>query len=105
MADPRSLRRSQRLRGERPEAESEESFYNLTPLHCVYSYCFDRESRDLEQPTKCRQTELLSVEERSDSLEDSQIEFLPSNFHVAIYQTPPSLPSPKRERPSPMAFP
>jgi hypothetical protein len=105
VANPQSLQRSRRIRGERLEAESEESSYNLTPLWHVFSYSFDQESRDLEQPTKCRQTKLLSIEERSDSLEDSRTKFLPSDFTFSIYQTPPSSPSPKKARPSPMPFP
>ena len=45
------------------------------------------------------------MEERSDSLRDGQIEYLPSNFSFAIYQTPLSSPCPKRKRPSPPPFP
>ena len=45
------------------------------------------------------------MEERSDSLEDDRIEYLPFDFPFAIYQTPLYLPSPKRQRPSPLPFP
>lgn len=97
MADPQSLWRSRRLRGERFEVEPREPSFRLTPLRCFYplSFTFDRETRYLEQPTKRHQVELLSVEEESDLFGDDQIKYLPSNFPFAIYQTPLS-PSPKR---------
>ena len=80
MADPRSLWRSRRVQGRRPEAESEESSYNLTPLQRFrpVSFTIDPKARDSELPAKRHRTKLLSVKERSDSLEDDWIDSLPS---------------------------
>ena len=96
MADPRSLRRSRRLQGERPEVGPEDPSSRFTPLRHVYTHSFDQESRDSDQTIKRRWTEPPSVEETSDSLEESQIEYLPSDFPFVIYQNPLSSPSPKR---------
>ena len=72
MADPQSLRRSCRLWGEGPEVGSGESSYNLTPLQRFRPSAFtiDPEARDSKLPIRHRRTRSLSVEERSDSLEE-----------------------------------
>ena len=73
MADPRPLRRSQRLWGEGPEVGSRESFNNLTPLRRFRPSAFtiDPEARDVDSPRKHRRTKPLSIEEISDSFDPS----------------------------------
>ena len=107
MADPRSLRRSRRLWGERPEAGSGESSYNLTPLQRFRPSAFtiDPKARDSELPIKRRRTGSLSAEERSDSLEEHRTEYHSTDFPFVILQTPLTLPSSRRQGSSPPPFP
>ena len=102
MADPWLLRRSQ---GKELEVRPEDPSSGLTPLRHVYTQALDQDSRDSQQTIKYRKIELPSIEEISDPPKESWIEYLPPNFPFAIYQTPVSLPSSKKPRPSPPPFP